>query len=338
MSSLLREEECKHRKLKGRSNPSLRCVLMALNRTPQQDSSQLPSCSCAPVQTFSAGSSCKLLTKNAVFKRPDGGGTLVCAGDEASNSTMVSLPKVVMETGLSQQLLSRLLLTRSSYVPGPQVWDAGSGSLLQKLPADLPVLDISPFSVNGEHFLASLTEKMLKLYSVIVEREEKKKKTSATLLLVPIFPTAPERSGRLTGSVKMADCIRVPLLLLSLCILSSLHPIHGENHLIGKLTVNADNPQKQAGGAGPAAGVPGAAERSLVAGASLPRRRSTGWKLAEEGVCREDLTRLCPKHSWNNNLAVLECLQDKKEVTLHYRDNMLWLQGNRQGVPAKQNR
>ncbi|XP_054475331.1 E3 ubiquitin-protein ligase RFWD3 isoform X2 [Anoplopoma fimbria] len=116
----------------GRSNPSLRCVLMALTRTPQQDSSQLPSCSCSPVQTFGAGSSCKLLTKNAVFRSPGGAGTLVCAGDEASNSTMV--------------------------------WDAASGSLLQKLPADLPVLDISPFSVNGEHFLASLTEKMLKLY------------------------------------------------------------------------------------------------------------------------------------------------------------------------------
>ncbi|XP_034391551.1 E3 ubiquitin-protein ligase RFWD3 isoform X2 [Cyclopterus lumpus] len=117
----------------GRSNPSLRCVLMALTRTPQQDSAQLPSCSCSPVQTFGAGSSCKLLTKNAVFRSPDGGGTLVCAGDEASNSTLV--------------------------------WDAASGSLLQKLPADLPVLDISPFSLNGEHFLASLTEKMLKLYS-----------------------------------------------------------------------------------------------------------------------------------------------------------------------------
>uniref|UniRef100_A0A3Q0T1C0 RING-type E3 ubiquitin transferase n=1 Tax=Amphilophus citrinellus TaxID=61819 RepID=A0A3Q0T1C0_AMPCI len=116
----------------GRSNPSLRCVLMALTRTPQQDSSQLPSCSCSPVQTFSVGSSCKLLTKNAVFRSPDGGGTLVCAGDEASNSTMV--------------------------------WNAGSGVLLQKLPADLPVLDISPFSVNGTHFLASLTEKMLKVY------------------------------------------------------------------------------------------------------------------------------------------------------------------------------
>ncbi|XP_011605414.1 E3 ubiquitin-protein ligase RFWD3 [Takifugu rubripes] len=116
----------------GRSNPSLRCVLMALTRTPLQDSTQPPSCSCSTVQTFSAGSSCKLLTKNAVFRNPDGTGTLVCAGDEASSSTMV--------------------------------WDAGSGSLLQKLPADLPVLDISPFTVNGKHFLASLTEKMLKLY------------------------------------------------------------------------------------------------------------------------------------------------------------------------------
>lgn len=74
----------------GRSNPSLRCVLMALTRTPLQDSTQPPSCSCMPVQTFAAGSSCKLLTKNAVFKSPAGGGTLVCAGDESSSSTMVS--------------------------------------------------------------------------------------------------------------------------------------------------------------------------------------------------------------------------------------------------------
>uniref|UniRef100_A0A8C6TSY7 RING-type E3 ubiquitin transferase n=1 Tax=Neogobius melanostomus TaxID=47308 RepID=A0A8C6TSY7_9GOBI len=97
-----------------------------------RDSSEAPVCSCSPVQNFSAGTSCKLLTKNSVFRSPEGSGTLVCAGDEASNSTMV--------------------------------WDAGSGVLLQKLPADLPVLDISPFSKNGEHFLASLTEKMLKLY------------------------------------------------------------------------------------------------------------------------------------------------------------------------------
>ncbi|KAG9280913.1 E3 ubiquitin-protein ligase RFWD3 isoform X2 [Astyanax mexicanus] len=117
----------------GRANPSLRCVLMDLNRSPHTDSSQAPVCSCSPVQTFTAGSSCKLLTKNAVFKSPAGeGSTLVCAGDEASNSTMV--------------------------------WDASSGALLQKLPADLPVLDICSFEMNQEHYLASLTEKMLKIY------------------------------------------------------------------------------------------------------------------------------------------------------------------------------
>ncbi|XP_062858710.1 E3 ubiquitin-protein ligase RFWD3 [Trichomycterus rosablanca] len=117
----------------GRANPSVRCVLMELNRSPQQDAAQPPVCSCAPVQTFTAGSSCKLLTKNAVFKSPASeGSTLVCAGDEGSNSTMV--------------------------------WDAGSGTLLQKLPADLPVLDICPFQINQEHYLASLTEKMIKIY------------------------------------------------------------------------------------------------------------------------------------------------------------------------------
>ncbi|XP_026059131.1 E3 ubiquitin-protein ligase RFWD3-like [Carassius auratus] len=117
----------------GRSNPSLRCVLMELSRTPQTDISQTPVCSCSPVQTFTAGSSCKLLTKNAVFKSPAGdGATLVCAGDEATNSTMV--------------------------------WDAGTGALLQKMPADLPVLDICPFGANQSSFLASLTEKMLKVY------------------------------------------------------------------------------------------------------------------------------------------------------------------------------
>lgn len=75
----------------GRANPNLRCALMALTRTPQLDSEQSPSCSCSTVQTFSAGSSCKLLTKSAVFKSPGGGGTLVCTGDEASNSTWVSV-------------------------------------------------------------------------------------------------------------------------------------------------------------------------------------------------------------------------------------------------------
>ncbi|XP_051548346.1 E3 ubiquitin-protein ligase RFWD3-like [Myxocyprinus asiaticus] len=117
----------------GRANPSLRSVLMELTRSPRSDSSQPPVCSCSPVQTFIAGSSGKLLTKNAIFKIPAGeGSTLVCAGDEGTNSTMV--------------------------------WDAGTGALLQKLPAELPVLDICPFEVNQSSYLASLTEKMLKVY------------------------------------------------------------------------------------------------------------------------------------------------------------------------------
>ncbi|XP_031420148.1 E3 ubiquitin-protein ligase RFWD3 isoform X2 [Clupea harengus] len=110
----------------GRSNPSLRCVLMEMNRTAE-------ACSCSPVQTFTAGGSSKMLTKNSIFKNPTKDNSmLVCAGDEASQSTMV--------------------------------WDAGSGALLQKLPSDLPVLDICPFQVNQGHYLASLTEKMVKIY------------------------------------------------------------------------------------------------------------------------------------------------------------------------------
>ncbi|XP_037103049.1 Golgi apparatus protein 1-like isoform X1 [Syngnathus acus] len=53
---------------------------------------------------------------------------------------------------------------------------------------------------------------------------------------------------------------------------------------------------------------------AAAAGASQPRR-ATGWKLSEEEACREDLTRLCPKHTWANNLSVLECLQDRREET-----------------------
>lgn len=49
--------------------------------------------------------------------------------------------------------------------------------------------------------------------------------------------------------------------------------------------------------------------------AAAQPRRASGWKLAEEEACREDLSRLCPKHTWTNNLAVLECLQDRREVS-----------------------
>uniref|UniRef100_A0A3Q2P8U9 Golgi apparatus protein 1 n=1 Tax=Fundulus heteroclitus TaxID=8078 RepID=A0A3Q2P8U9_FUNHE len=64
---------------------------------------------------------------------------------------------------------------------------------------------------------------------------------------------------------------------------------------------------------------------AVAAGASPPRRAS-GWKLAEEEACREDLTRLCPKQTWTNNLAVLECLQDRREETELAPDcnHLLW--------------
>ncbi|XP_030437378.1 E3 ubiquitin-protein ligase RFWD3 isoform X2 [Gopherus evgoodei] len=117
----------------NKSNNCLHCVVMELSCSQLMDASVDIVCSCHPVQTFSAGPTCKLLTKNAIFRSPEEDGSiLVCAGDEASNSTMV--------------------------------WDAGSGSLLQKLQTDLPVLDICPFTVNRSNFLATLTEKMVKFY------------------------------------------------------------------------------------------------------------------------------------------------------------------------------
>lgn len=143
------------------------------------------------------------------------------------------------------------------------------------------------------------------------------------------FPAARECS-RLT--VKMADCIRVPLFLLLISILSFVHLNKGDNNIVSKLAAEADNSQNPAGGPGLAVVNPAAAEKNLGVGASLPRKRSTGWKLAEEAVCREDVTRLCPKHSWNNNLSVLECLQDKKEV--NDREGSCFRCDGGQGVPT----
>ncbi|NXI78751.1 RFWD3 ligase, partial [Rhipidura dahli] len=117
----------------GKNNPCVRCVMMELTCSPLTEASEDVVCSSNPVQTFSAGPTCKLLTKNAIFQSPeDDGSVFVCAGDEASNSALL--------------------------------WDAGSGSLLQKLPADLPVLDICPLEVNQTHLLATLTEKMVNIY------------------------------------------------------------------------------------------------------------------------------------------------------------------------------
>ncbi|KFQ90055.1 E3 ubiquitin-protein ligase RFWD3, partial [Phoenicopterus ruber ruber] len=116
-----------------KNNPSVRCVMMELNCSPLTEASEDVVCSSNPVQTFSAGPTCTLLTKNAIFQSPEEDGSVfVCAGDEASNSALL--------------------------------WDAGSGSLLQKLQADLPVLDICPLEVNQTHLLATLTEKMVKIY------------------------------------------------------------------------------------------------------------------------------------------------------------------------------
>lgn len=120
----------------------------------------------------------------------------------------------------------------------------------------------------------------------------------------------------------MAACGRVQLLLLLLAIPACICSIQGAKSQNIHADVNAGdnaNDGKNAGG--------GLAESKAGAAASQSRRSSTGWKLAEEEACREDVTRLCSKRSWNNNLAVLECLQDRKEVRrapcLH--DVLVWV-------------
>uniref|UniRef100_A0A4W3HCX1 Golgi apparatus protein 1 n=1 Tax=Callorhinchus milii TaxID=7868 RepID=A0A4W3HCX1_CALMI len=43
--------------------------------------------------------------------------------------------------------------------------------------------------------------------------------------------------------------------------------------------------------------------------------RKNVWRISEDALCREDVARLCPKHTWQNNFVVLECLQDVREVS-----------------------
>uniref|UniRef100_A0A8C1XZR5 Golgi apparatus protein 1 n=1 Tax=Cyprinus carpio TaxID=7962 RepID=A0A8C1XZR5_CYPCA len=101
----------------------------------------------------------------------------------------------------------------------------------------------------------------------------------------------------------MAACGRVQRLLLLMFISGWM-----SSALEGKPDTEnaADNPERGRNGAGEG-------KAAAPDGASAGRR-SGGWKLAEEAACREDVSRICPKHSWNNNLAVLECLQDRKDV------------------------
>ncbi|XP_008570997.1 PREDICTED: E3 ubiquitin-protein ligase RFWD3 [Galeopterus variegatus] len=114
-----------------KNHNTTRSMLMEMSY--RLDDAGEPVCSCHPVQTFLGGPTCKLLTKSAIFQSPENDGSvLVCTGDEASNSALL--------------------------------WDAGSGLLLQDLQADQPVLDICPFEVNHNNYLATLTEKMVHIY------------------------------------------------------------------------------------------------------------------------------------------------------------------------------
>uniref|UniRef100_A0A6Q2X410 Golgi apparatus protein 1 n=1 Tax=Esox lucius TaxID=8010 RepID=A0A6Q2X410_ESOLU len=116
----------------------------------------------------------------------------------------------------------------------------------------------------------------------------------------------------------MAANRRVQLLLLlmsasfCLCTVQGLKvpSSNGNGNGLGNQQVNPPAPVNIIRQPGPGNNVPVA-----PAAAMTQPRRATGWKLAEEQACRDDLTRLCPKHTWSNNLAVLECLQDRKEET-----------------------
>lgn len=120
----------------------------------------------------------------------------------------------------------------------------------------------------------------------------------------------------------MAACGRVLLLLLLLmflCLLTvqALKPLPG----FGNVHPPAVAMNQQFRAAPPNAGNNAVAAAAAAASSGFQSRRSTGWKLAEEQACRDDVTRLCPKHTWTNNLSVLECLQDKKEVSRNPNDD-----------------
>nr|XP_010348934.1 E3 ubiquitin-protein ligase RFWD3 isoform X1 [Saimiri boliviensis boliviensis] len=115
----------------NKNHTTIRSVLMEMSYR-LDDTGNLV-CSCQPVHTFFGGPTCKLLTKNAIFRSPENDGNiLVCTGDEAANSALL--------------------------------WDASSGSLLQELQTAQPVLDICPFEVNHNSYLATLTEKIVHIY------------------------------------------------------------------------------------------------------------------------------------------------------------------------------
>ncbi|XP_077078631.1 Golgi apparatus protein 1 isoform X2 [Siphateles boraxobius] len=103
----------------------------------------------------------------------------------------------------------------------------------------------------------------------------------------------------------MAACGRVLRLLLVLFISGSISSAREVKPALGDGDNPADIDERARNPAG---------EARAADGAPAGRRSGgSGWRLAEEEACREDVSRICPKHSWNNNLAVLECLQDRKD-------------------------
>ncbi|XP_055674657.1 E3 ubiquitin-protein ligase RFWD3 isoform X1 [Falco peregrinus] len=77
----------------SKNNPCVHCAVMELTCSPLTEASEDVVCSSNLVQTLSAGPTCKLLTKNAIFQSPEEDGSVfVCAGNEASNSALVCLP------------------------------------------------------------------------------------------------------------------------------------------------------------------------------------------------------------------------------------------------------
>ncbi|KAM6324886.1 E3 ubiquitin-protein ligase RFWD3 isoform 1-T1 [Podargus strigoides] len=95
----------------SKNNPCVRCVMMQLTCSPLTEDSEDVVCSSRPVQTFSTGPTCKLLTKNAIFPSPEEDGSVfVCAGDEASSSALVSLVPFSVVEGFIAVLKDRSLI------------------------------------------------------------------------------------------------------------------------------------------------------------------------------------------------------------------------------------
>ncbi|XP_077978822.1 E3 ubiquitin-protein ligase rfwd3.L-like [Glandiceps talaboti] len=120
----------------NRNHPTARHVMYELQYTqlPGLGNGSTSTCTCNEVQSFYGGSSMKLLTRSKLFPSPaDHSKILACAGDEASLSA--------------------------------HIWDGSTGNLQQKLSANAPVLDVCPFTLNNQHRLAIMTEKIVKIHS-----------------------------------------------------------------------------------------------------------------------------------------------------------------------------